>query len=314
MPAEPVLREVVGALEGIERLAGSEGEREAAEWIAARLEAAGARATVDQETFRDGFAGMLGKLAAAASVAGGGVAATGRFRAAGAAVGAGVAALIADDISNGFRPWRKAVMPEKTTTNVVAELGAAGAERTLVVLGHHDAARSGQVFDPTVQRLLGERFPGIVERIDTSLPQWWGLLAGPLMVAAGSASGRRSLTAAGAVASAVGAALMEDIQRSEIVPGANDQPELDRGDGRARRGAARAPGRGPASDPCLLRGRGDPAGRHLRVLRPAPGAVHRERTWVLNLDTVGSPGLVLLEGEGPVIMEDFFDVTWRATW
>ena len=311
MPAEPVLREVVGALEGIERLAGSEGERQAAEWIAARLEAAGARATVDEETFRDGFAGMLGKLAAAASVAGGGVAATGRFRAAGAAVGAGVAALIADDISNGFRPWRKAVMPEKTTTNVVAEIGDANAERTLVVLGHHDAARSGQVFDPTVQRLLGERFPGIVERIDTSLPQWWGLLAGPLMVAAGSASGRRSLTAAGAVASAVGAALMEDIQRSEIVPGANDNLSSIA----VMVALAEA-----------LRERPTPG---LRVILASCGAeevlqggiygfcdrhlsrLDRERTWVLNLDTVGSPGLVLLEGEGPVIMEDFFDVTWR---
>jgi hypothetical protein len=32
---------------------------------------------------------------------------------------------------------------------------------------------------------------------------------------------------------------------------------------------------------------------------------------VLNVDTVGSPGLVMLEGEGPIVMEDFFDVTWR---
>ena len=37
----------------------------------------------------------------------------------------------------------------------------------------------------------------------------------------------------------------------------------------------------------------------------------RERTWMLNLDTVGSPGLVLLEGEGAIVMEDFFDRTWR---
>lgn len=310
MPAEPVLREVIGALEGIERLAGSEGERQAAEWIAARLEAAGATATIDEETFRDGFAGMLGKLAAAASVAGG-VAATGRFRALGAGVGAGVAALIADDISNGFRPWRKAVMPEKATTNVVAELGDPDAERTLVVLGHHDAARSGQVFDPTLQRLLGERFPGIIERIDTSLPQWWGLLAGPLMVAAGSATGRRGLTAAGAVGSAIGAALMEDIQRSEIVPGANDNLSS------------------IAVMVALAEGLRERPAPGLRVILASCGAeevlqggiygfcerrlsrLDRERTWVLNLDTVGSPGLVLLEGEGPVVMEDFFDITWR---
>jgi Zn-dependent M28 family amino/carboxypeptidase len=34
-------------------------------------------------------------------------------------------------------------------------------------------------------------------------------------------------------------------------------------------------------------------------------ALDRERTWMLNLDTVGSPELVLLEGEGPVVMEDY---------
>jgi putative aminopeptidase FrvX len=31
----------------------------------------------------------------------------------------------------------------------------------------------------------------------------------------------------------------------------------------------------------------------------------RGRTWFVNLETVGSPELVLLEGEGPLLMEDF---------
>ena len=46
------------------------------------------------------------------------------------------------------------------------------------------------------------------------------------------------------------------------------------------------------------------AARHLTTM-------DRERTWVLNLDTVGSPELCLLEGEGEVVMEDFFDRGWR---
>jgi Zn-dependent M28 family amino/carboxypeptidase len=37
----------------------------------------------------------------------------------------------------------------------------------------------------------------------------------------------------------------------------------------------------------------------------------RETTWVLNLDTLGSPELILLEGEGPVIMEDYPDRGFR---
>ena len=311
MPAEPVLREVVEALEGMVREAGSPGEREAAEWIAARFEAAGARATVDDELFHDGFAGMLGRLAAGAAAAGALTAATGRFRKLGAAVGAGAAALIADDIQNGFRPWRKAVMERKTTTNVVAEIGDPGAERTLVVLGHHDAAHTGQVFDPTLQRILGERFPGIIERIDTSIPQWWGLLAGPALVAAGSATGRRGMTAAGVAVSALGAALMEDIERGEVVPGASDNLSS------------------VAAMVALAEALHERPVPGLRVILASCGAeeilqggiygfcerhlapLDRENTWVLNLDTVGSPGLVLLEGEGPVIMEDFFDVTWR---
>ena len=35
------------------------------------------------------------------------------------------------------------------------------------------------------------------------------------------------------------------------------------------------------------------------------------RTWFLNLDTVGSPHLVLLEGEGPVWMERYADPSFR---
>ena len=37
----------------------------------------------------------------------------------------------------------------------------------------------------------------------------------------------------------------------------------------------------------------------------------RDRTWFLNLDTVGSPTLILLEGEGPVVMEDYHDRSFR---
>jgi Zn-dependent M28 family amino/carboxypeptidase len=37
----------------------------------------------------------------------------------------------------------------------------------------------------------------------------------------------------------------------------------------------------------------------------------RDRTWFLNLDTVGSPILAMCEGEGPVVMEDYFDRRFR---
>jgi Zn-dependent M28 family amino/carboxypeptidase len=40
-------------------------------------------------------------------------------------------------------------------------------------------------------------------------------------------------------------------------------------------------------------------------------ALDRDRTWFLNVETVGSPKLILLEGEGPVLMEDYHDRGFR---
>jgi Zn-dependent M28 family amino/carboxypeptidase len=40
-------------------------------------------------------------------------------------------------------------------------------------------------------------------------------------------------------------------------------------------------------------------------------SLDRDRTRVLNLDTVGTPKLILLEGEGAVVMEDYHDRSFR---
>jgi hypothetical protein len=308
---QDLLREVVETLAPIERLAGSDGERQAAEWIAGRLRAAGAEASVDEERFHDGFAGMIAKLVGIAAGAGAVATATGRGRRLAAAVAAGSTALVADDISNGFRPWRKATMERKPTWNAVGVCGDPEAERTLVVMAHHDAARTGLIFDETGQRLLGEHLPGIIERVDTSLPLWWPLLAGPAAVAAGAATGRRKLTIAGTVVSAVGSAVMADIERSPVVPGANDNLSAVAVLVALAEALRHKPVEGLrvvlascGAEEVLQGGVYAFCERHLAPL-------DRERTWVLNVDTVGSPGLVMLEGEGPIVMEDFFDVTWR---
>ena len=97
------LREVVEALAPLERLAGSDGEREAAEWIAGRLTRAGAEARVDEEEFLDGFAPLIAAMTAAGALSG--LASIGgRRRALGIAGGALMAGLIADEVSNGLRP------------------------------------------------------------------------------------------------------------------------------------------------------------------------------------------------------------------
>ena len=307
---QELLREVVDALAPLERLAGSVGERRAAEWIAERLAAAGASSSVEEEAFDEGYAGMIGRLAAIAA-ASGLVALSGRGRRLAAATAAASAALIADDISNGLRPWRKATMERRPTWNVVAEAGDREASRTLVVMAHHDAARTGRIFDDTAQRLLGEHLPGVIERIDTSLPLWWPLLAGPASIAVGGATGRRKLTAFGTFASALGAAVMADIERSPVVPGANDNLSAVAVLVALAAALRERPVQGLrvilascGAEEVLQGGVYAFCERHLEPL-------DRERTWVLNVDTVGSPGLVLLEGEGAVVMEDFFDRTWR---
>ena len=307
---EATLREVVEALAPIERLAGSEGEREASEWIAARLGEAGLEARVEEERFYDGFAAQIATLSAAAAAAGL-AALTRRGRALGLIGGAVAGALIADDISNGPRAFRRLAGEERATWNVVAEIGPANAERTLVLLAHHDAARTGRIFSQAGQRALGELAPGVVERLDTSLPVWWPVLAGPALVVVAGATGRRGLAAAGAALSAATAATLTEVARSPVVPGANDNlsavaalvavaEELQRDPVEGLRVVLASCG----AEEVLQGGIHGFAARHLAEM-------DRERTWVLNLDSVGSPELALLEGEGELVMEDFFDRGWR---
>jgi hypothetical protein len=301
--ARQLLREVVQTLAPMQRGAGSDGERAAAEWIAARLSEAGCQAAVEPEQFLDGYAGLLARLAGAGAVAGLAAAAVPRARRLAGAAAAAVAAAIADDISNGPRLARRAVTRPRETWNAVGWCGDPDAPRTLVVLAHHDAAPSGVIFDERFQVWLGERFPGILERIDTALPLWWAMLSAPALVAYGAARGRRGLLATGIAGSAVATAAMADIARSPIVPGANDNLSAERLREQPVKGLRVLLASCGAEE--VLQGGIYGFGR-----RHFP-ALHRERTWFLNLETVGSPRLILAEGEGPVVMEDYFDRGFR---
>ena len=307
---EGTLREVVERLAPIERSAGSEGEREAAAWIADRLTAAGAPARVEEAKFRGDFAGVIASLTAL-STASGLLASTGVGRRAAALAATAAAGLIADDVSNGKRPYRRLIRPERTTWNVVAEAGDPDARRTLVVLAHHDAAQTGAIFDPTAMEKLIDRFPGIVERRDTSVPLWMGTLAGPVLAAAGGATGRRGLAGAGAVLSGLSTAALADIQRSPTVPGANDNLSAVAVIVALAEALKERPVEGlrvhlvsVGAEEVLQGGIYGYCERHLAEM-------DREHTWFLNVDTVGSPSLALVEGEGCVVMEDYFDRPWR---
>ena len=308
--SEATLREVIEALAPLERAAGSEDERAAAHWIADRLTAAGAPAEVETAKFRGDWAALIASLAGAAAV-GGAVGATKRGRGLGAVIAGTAAALLADDASNGLRPYRKAVREERDTWNVVAETGDRDAERTLVVLAHHDAAHTGAIFDPSLGEKVLDRIPGIVERRDTSLPFWWLAMVGPALATVGSASGRRGVAAAGAALSAFSAATFADIHRGEIVPGANDNLTAVASLVALAEAFRERPLEGLRVQLVSCGAEEELQGGIYGYCEKHLAAMDRERTWVLNIETVGGPSLALVEGEGCFVMEDYYDRPFR---
>jgi hypothetical protein len=308
---EDTLREVIETLAPIERRAGSDGERHAAEWIAARLQQAGCDARIEAVGFLDGYARVMSRLTTASAVAGLTALVSRRARKLAAATAAGVGVAIADDISNGPRLFRRATSQPCTTWNVVGECGDGSAERTLVVLAHHDAAPTGKIFDDRLQAWFGQRFPGLLERLDTSLPLWWAVLAGPALVASGAAGGRRRMLTTGIAASALAIATFEDVARSPVVPGANDNLTAvallvtfaERLRDRPLDGL-RVLLASCGAEEVLQGGIHGFAKQHFPLLP-------NDRTWFVNLETLGSPKLIMIEGEGPVVMEDYPDRSFR---
>jgi hypothetical protein len=305
------LREVVEELGAYERRAGSSGEHRAAEWLAQRLRGVGCVAEVEESHFNAGYAGLMRGLSLSGAGAGIVALAARRLRVP-AAVGAGLAGLaIADDISNGPRVARRIIQRRENTWNVVAQCGDLDAPTTLVVLAHHDAAPTGMIFDDRAQAWFGDAFPGLLERMDTAVPIWWPTLIAHGLTVAGAVAGRRAWLAAGLAGTLLSAAAFHDIASSPVVPGANDNLS-----GVSvlvalaeRLAAAPTAGLRVLLVSCgaeeVLQG-----GIHGFAARHFP-ALDRERTWFLNLDTVGSPRLALLEGEGPVVMEDYHDRSFR---
>ncbi|MCW2966374.1 MAG: hypothetical protein JWM71_146, partial [Solirubrobacteraceae bacterium] len=218
---QSTFRAVIEPLAKLQRRAGSPGEQRAAELLAEMLGRAGAPARIDEEWFRDGYAALLLPLGVVGLVAGLS-AAGGRRRVLSAVAGAVATAAMIDDVENRRRVWRRLVTRPKRTWNVVAESGDVQAERTLVVLAHHDAAPTGRAFDPSFQRWLAKRFPDLIQRTDTAIPLWWPSASGPALVAVGAVTGSRGLARAGAALSLLSIALGADIARNRIVPGAND--------------------------------------------------------------------------------------------
>ncbi len=290
----------------MDRPSASEGEREAAFWLAEALRAEGATVRVEREQAHGGYwwpLGLLGAIAAAGSLKGG--------RAVAAVAGAFSAAAIADDISGGRQWFRRTFLPMRDTHNVIATVGDPDAERTILLIAHHDAAHWSLIFHPGVGPFLIDRWPGLLNLSKDTPPVMFPVFGGPVLVALGALTGWRRLRRVGTAMSLATVAVMTEIGSRSTVPGANDNLT-----GVATLlGVARTLHRQPVpglrvmllstgSEESFMEGMQGFARRHFKDL-PV------DRTHVVCIDTVGSPELLSLEGEGMLWMRNY-DAAFKA--
>ncbi len=296
---EAQARESVGHLASFDRESASDGEHRAARWIASQLDAMGAPAVVERESAHGGYWWPLGLMTLVA-----GLASLTRSRMAWLLAGSSMAALVADDISGGPKLFRR-LLPKRPTWNVVAGAGDPDAERTVVVVAHHDAAHWSLLFSPAVPEFFGRRFPGSLEKADTTPPVMFPVLAGPLAVFLAGLTGSGLLRRVGSILSLGAAGVFSEIGSRSVVPGANDNLS----------GVAVILGLASSLQAEPVRG--------IRVLLVSTGSeesfmegmqafgrrhfpgLDRESTSFICVDTVGSPTLMELEGEGMLVMRDY---------
>ena len=144
-----------------------------------------------------------------------------------------------------------------------------------------------------------------MERMDRWPPIMGLVFGGPALVAAGSVLGSRRALAAGTVLAAGSAAVMADMDRQPVVPGANDNLT-----GVA---ALLELGRLLRDDPpeglrVLLVSAGSEEANQEGILAFARrhfGSLPTDTTSFICLDTLGSGELLMLEGEGFLKMRDY---------
>ena len=287
MPADTArLRATVEHLASFDRPSASDGERRAAEWIRGELEALGVPARVEEESAVGSMAIPLALLSAA-----GVLAALGGRRL--APLGLLAAAGIVDDVSGGPQVFRR-LLKHRTTYNVVGEAGDPGAQETLVFVAHHDAAQGGLIYRPELTRLVADTFPGWYAKQTTS-PQMLRLVAaGPALAAGWAGPYFRKL---GLVLSAGSLLAFGDIATRTVVPGANDNLTAVAVLLELARLLRERPVEGvrvilvsTGSEESFMEGMRGWVRRH------GP-SLDRERTRVIVLETLGSPELILLEGD-----------------
>ena len=215
----------IRSLSAIHRPSASAGEREAAEWVASRLRETGFEPAVEEFRFYPAYWTAWGIHVSLAALAGIASLLSRRLARPSAVMSSLLAISFWGDLTTGFH-WLRSLLPAQSGYNVVARLPNPGAKRVLVLSAHHDAAHSGAFFHPAIIRWLAQRSAAAEKQPSIlQLP-----FAAILTVAAASllrAAGlprflwRNPLRLA-VLLNGVTAALLADIGRSPVSPGAND--------------------------------------------------------------------------------------------
>jgi Peptidase family M28 len=302
-----LLERVVRELASYERPSASEGERRAAEWLAAEFRSAGCREVrVEEERAHGGYWWPLGLLNAGSALA----AALGRLPA--ALVGGLASAAVYDDVSGGRLWFRRRTLPHRPTWNVVAEAGDPDAARTVVFIAHHDAAHSGLVFHPALPRIGMRLAPELHERANQSIPIIFGVFLGPLLLALWGLLGGRWLKRSGMFYALGATAAMANIGASRVVPGANDNLSSVAALVALANELSERPPEGvrvmllsTGSEEGFMEGMQAFGRRHFREL-------DRAATEFVCLECVGSPQLCIVEAEGMLRMRHYPEASREA--
>jgi hypothetical protein len=188
---------------------------------------------------------------------------------------------------------------------VVASAGDRSADRTVVLIAHHDAAHSGIVFHPALGRIGPKFFPKQHERSSHTLPILYGVWLGPVLISLGAVMGSRRLLRGGLTVSLGATGVMADIGSRSVVPGANDNLSAVGVLIAVAASLQERPIEGlrvllvsTGSEESFSEGMQGFGERHFPEL-------DRGRTEFLCLECLGGPNLVVLEGEGMLKMRDY---------
>ncbi len=298
---------LIHELAAMDRPSASEGERRAAELIAAQLEGLGCRVAVEEERAHGGYWWPIGLVNVLAAGAGALTLRkhTARLRTLAALLAGTGAAALWDDLGHGRRWFRRALLPHRSTFNVVAEAGDPTAEHTIVLIAHHDAAHSGLIFHPILPRIPMKLMPRLHGKAGRSFPLLYTVWLGPVMVCAGALLGIRRLLRGGVALSVAAAAAMTDIGLRDVVPGANDNlsavgvlAAIAHALHERSLSGVRVLLVSTGSEESFSEGMQGFGHRHFAELNP-------EHTEMICLECLGGPTLIVVEGEGMLRMRDY---------